>query len=142
MPTPSNQDDVFSTPATSRKGLALFSSKGLMSPAETPSPQRFQNISTDESDLGTKILDSLQGLYVPLPDEAISAVKGICQTFTLKMQGIAKGRDISRMAIKAKDNKILELQADVAALEAERETNRAVIRHLRREMGPATEKSP
>ena len=40
-------------------------------------------------------------------------------------------RDISRLAIKAKDAKIAEMQMKIDRLEAELETERAVVRHLR-----------
>ena len=73
-------------------------------------------------------------MHVDLDMEAITVIKAICNRQMLKMQGIAKGRDISRQVIKTKEAKIAELQGKIAGLEAERETNRAVIRHLRRDM--------
>lgn len=48
------------------------------------------------------------------------------------MAGIAKGREAVRLSVKAKDAKIAELQARIGLLEAERETDRAMIGHLRR----------
>ena len=112
-----------------------------MSPVSTPTPQRFRSTPTENTEVGTKILEGLQELYVPLPDEAIAVVKGICHTFTRRAQGIAKGRDISRRAIRAQDDKIVELQENIAMLEAEREADRAVIRHLRMEIETAKGKS-
>jgi hypothetical protein len=40
-------------------------------------------------------------------------------------------RDISRLALKAKDAKIVELSRRLDTLEAELETERAIVRHLR-----------
>ena len=40
-------------------------------------------------------------------------------------------RDISRLALKAKDAKIVELSRRADTLEAELETERAIVRHLR-----------
>ncbi|KAL9119150.1 MAG: hypothetical protein Q9187_004299 [Circinaria calcarea] len=130
LPTPFDSDDVFSTPSTGPRHKNLFPT-GLMSP-ETPTHPRYKSIPTEDSELGTEILDNLRDLHIPLTEESIAVVRGICGKFTLKTQGIAKGRDISRMAIKSKEAKILELQGKITVLEAERETNRAVIRHLRK----------
>lgn len=130
LTTPSS-DDVFTTPATGLHGNNLFSA-GLITPAETPTTSRFNEIPLDrDSDLATEILATLSSIAVD--GETRDAVKTVCNRYALRTQGIAKGRDISRLAIKAKDGKIAELQARIAALEAERETNRAVIRHLRRD---------
>ena len=130
----SDKDDVFTTPSTGLNCRGLFSASGLPSPADTPTPQRFKDMRPESSELATEVLDGLRGLHIDLSVEAVAFLKGICHKQTLKTQGIAKGRDISRMAIKAKDLRIAELQIKIAALEAERETNRAVIRHLRRDM--------
>jgi hypothetical protein len=40
-------------------------------------------------------------------------------------------REISRLALKARDAKIAELQRRIDTLEAELETERAIVRHLR-----------
>ena len=130
----SDKDDVFTTPSTELVGRRLFSTMGLPSPADTPTPQRFKDMRPESLELATEVLDGLRDLHIDLSVEAVSFLKEICYKQTLRTQGIAKGRDISRMAIKAKDLQIAELQSKIAALEAERETNRAVIRHLRRDM--------
>jgi hypothetical protein len=129
-----DSDDVFTTPTTGLKGRNLFSTTGLPSPAVTPSPHRFKDIRAESSELATEILNSLRDSGVEVPTIAIASVKDICSRYNLKTQGIARGRDISRMAIKTKDGQIAELQHRIAALEAERETNKAVVRHLRRDM--------
>lgn len=139
--------DVFTTPPTSRQ-LFPDRSTGLFSPNESPTPVRFKDalpITTfsslrpssppDDPLQSDEILMALKNLQIGLSSEAITAVKDICSRHNLKTQGIAKGRDISRMAIKTKDLKILDLQRKISALEAERETSRAVIRHLKKEFG-------
>ena len=130
----SDNDDVFTTPSTGLNGRHLFSTAGLPSPADTPTSQRFKDMRPESSELATEVLDGLRDLHMDLSVEAVAFLKELCHKQMLKMQGIAKGREISRMAIKAKDLRIADLQSKIAALEAERETNRAVIRHLRREM--------
>lgn len=131
LATPAS-DDVFTTPATGLHGKNLFSA-GLISPAETPTPSRFKEIALGgDSELATEVLAALSSMAIDA--ETRDAIKTVCNKHALRTQGIAKGRDVSRLAIKSKDVKIAELQARIAALEAERETNRAVIRHLRRDM--------
>ena len=131
LATPAS-DDVFTTPFTGPPSKNLFPT-GLISPAETPTPSRFKDISIGgDSELAAEVLAALSSIAVD--GDTRDAVKTVCNKHALKTQGIAKGRDISRLAIKTKDGKIAELQARIAALEAERETNRAVIRHLRRDM--------
>ena len=131
LATPAS-DDVFTTPSTGLQGKTLFSA-GLISPVETPTFNRFKDIPLcGDSELTTGVLAALA--CVAVDSETRDAVKFVCNQHALRTQGIAKGRDISRLAIKTKDGKIAELQARIAALEAERETNRAVIRHLRRDM--------
>ena len=135
LPTPTmDSDDVFTTPTTGLKGRSLFPTVGLPSPAVTPSPHRFKDIPTENFELATEVLNNLRDLRVELTIDAVTSLKELCNRHTLKTQGIAKGRDISRMAIKTKDAQIAELQNKISALEAERETNKAVIRHLRRDM--------
>ncbi|MCJ1480243.1 hypothetical protein MMC06_000398 [Schaereria dolodes] len=135
-------DDVFKTPSTGPRGRNLFSTAGLLSPVETPTPFRFKDIPSEETELNTEILDGLRSLHIQLPEEAVEVIKRTCNKQSLKMQGIAKGRDISRAAIKTKDGKIAELQNKIAALEAEREMNKAVIRHLRRDIEMTERKPP
>ena len=45
-----------------------------------------------------------------------------------------KGRDITRVALKAKDAKIAELQQKITALEKEREMDKSIIRHFKSDM--------
>lgn len=123
---PSPGDDVFATPGTSNK-------LGLPSPAETPTPGRYKNEggSAQDSDLATSTLTLLNSKAVHLEKEVEAELVGLLNRHDLKTQGIVKGRDISRLAIKAKNKKISELQARIAGLEAERETQKAVIGHLK-----------
>ncbi|KAI9874097.1 MAG: hypothetical protein M1830_009292 [Pleopsidium flavum] len=145
-PTPS-PEDAFTTPSTGLRGMDLFSTgsaAGLLSPAETPTPQRFKdaiiNGSGEKFELVKDVIQTLQESFVHMDETAREAIKTVLTKHALKAQGIAKGRDISRLAIKSKDAKITELQGRIADLEAERETNRAVIRHLRRDMEAARKK--
>jgi hypothetical protein len=79
--------------------------------------------------LTNEVLAALSDTRVP--EDVLATLRGTLSKHDLKFQGVVKGRDISRLALKAKDAKIVELQARVASLEAERELDRGVIRSLR-----------
>jgi hypothetical protein len=81
------------------------------------------------STLTNEVLAALTDTRVP--EDVLTTLRGTLSKHDLKFQGVVKGRDISRLALKAKDAKIVELQARVASLEAERELDRGVIRSLR-----------
>jgi len=136
-PTPSTGaagGDVFTTPSTN-KGKGLFANAILPSPAETPTPIRYRDIPpTQDSELASEVLKSLESHDVSLPVDSRDAVKSICNKHVLYTKGIMKGRDVSRAMVRRKDERIAELQGEIEGLKAERETNRAVIRHLRRDM--------
>jgi len=83
----------------------------------------------DTSSLTNEALAALS--HTRMPDDVLNTLRGILSKHDLKFQGVVKGRDISRLALKAKEAKIAELQARVASLEAERELDRGVIRSLR-----------
>ena len=127
--------DIFTTPATGSHGKGLFASGALPSPAETPTPIRYKDIPpTQESELASEVLSALQVHNASMSSEARETLKNICNKHVLYTRGIIKGRDVSRAIAKSKDKQLVELQGEIEALKAERETNRAVIRHLRRDM--------
>jgi hypothetical protein len=102
--------------------------------AKSPSPpNRYRdalaNPADSSSSLTNEALATLAGTSIP--PSVLSNLRGILSKHDLKTQGIVKGRDISRLALKAKEAKIVELQARIASLEAEKEVDRSVIRGLR-----------
>lgn len=137
-PTPSSgmkDGDLFTAPATNPSGRGLFTKGALASPAETPTPIRYKDIPpSHDSELASEILNTLQTHNVSLPLEARNAVKNVCNKHVLYTRGVMKGRDVSRAMVKTKEERITELQVEIDGLKTERETNRAVIRHLRRDM--------
>jgi hypothetical protein len=103
--------------------------------ATTPSPptrykDAFINPADSTSALTAEALSALSG--VNIPSEALLNLRSVLSRHDLKAQGVIKGRDISRLALKAKDAKIAELQARIASLEADREVERAVGNMRRR----------
>ncbi|KAL8796932.1 MAG: hypothetical protein Q9195_000703 [Heterodermia aff. obscurata] len=137
-PTPvskSKGDDVFTTPANGTGGKRLFTTTGA---EETPTPVRFKDVApsaTADASLATEILKILKSAHVPIPPNTLDDIRDICNKQSLFTHGVIRGRDISRSLISKKDEKIVELQNNIEALHSERETSRAVIRHLRRELG-------
>ncbi len=127
---PSHGDDVFATPSTSNR------SNGLLSPTQTPAQasSRLENTqSLSKSDLATNALKVLA--HISLNAAVEEQLVALLDRHDLRTQGIIKGREITRLAIQAKDKKIAELQARIAGLEAERETSRTVIAHLKQDIG-------
>lgn len=115
-PTPTLQAMTRNTQAKSSSTQGRYTD-ALLNPADST------------SSLTNEALTALSGTSVT--DEVLTALRRILSKHDLKSQGVVKGRDISRLALKAKEAKIVELQARVASLEAERELDRGVIRSLR-----------
>lgn len=87
-----------------------------------------------DSELTSDVLRVLQDSKILIDSNVKAELKTLCDRHALSTRGILKGRDISRATVNTKNAQISELQENIAALQAERETNRAVIRHLRRDM--------
>ncbi|KAL8775926.1 MAG: hypothetical protein Q9203_002481 [Teloschistes exilis] len=132
-------DDVFVTPSTSSRTTNGLSTSGLVTPsttADTPTPRRFKDPfqSGQDSELTSEVLKTLQKHGVIANADARAELKAVCDKHSLSAGGVLRGRDISRAMVNTKNEKISELQETIAALQAERETSRAMIRHLRRDM--------
>ncbi|KAL9009845.1 MAG: hypothetical protein Q9173_005159 [Seirophora scorigena] len=137
-PTPPDTDgDVFVTPSTGlkRNGF-LVPGQALSSPSDTPTPRRFKDVlqTGQDSKLASEILKILQEAKVSITSDVKAELQTVCDRHALSTRGILKGRDISRTMVNTKNAEISELQETIAALQAERETNRAIIRHLRQDM--------
>ncbi|KAI4175214.1 MAG: hypothetical protein LQ343_001750 [Gyalolechia ehrenbergii] len=138
-PTPPDPGgDIFVTPNTGvKRDGPLISAQTLSSPVDTPTPGRFKDAlqASQDSELTSEILKVLQDSKVLVNSDVKAALKAVCDKHSLSTRGIMKGRDMSRAMVTAKNGKISELQETITTLQAERDTNRAVIRHLRRDMG-------
>ncbi|KAF2196978.1 hypothetical protein GQ43DRAFT_425525 [Delitschia confertaspora ATCC 74209] len=109
------------------------STRNLASLNATPTPARFKEGSTGglEHGLLRDVFNLLDERNVTLNDETQTSLKQLLTMHSLRTQGVAKGREIARLAIKAKDAKLTELQHCVNTLEAELEAERALVQHLR-----------
>lgn len=112
----------------------LQSSSSTLRPPDSPSPQaRYKDALVDPADSGSSLTNEVLAYLASsrLPPEKMSTLRTILSRHDLKAQGVAKGRDISRLALKAKQAKIVELQYKISRLEAEKEVDRGVIQKLR-----------
>ncbi|OBT66343.1 hypothetical protein VE03_04860 [Pseudogymnoascus sp. 23342-1-I1] len=154
-PTPvtnatSRAEDVFRTPTITRSqslGLDSASKRGLISPSASPTPNRrldFGSVAMTSAsasasasgsadyDITEEVLQLLEGQ--PIEDETITSLRQLLNRYALKNSGIEKGRDVTRLALKARDAKIEDLQQQVATLESKREMDKAIIRHFKDDM--------
>lgn len=133
-------DDIFTTPATTTTSRApnLFTNAQLPSPAETPTHQRVSDFSpgsNEDSDLTTEILNCLTSQqFSPMTSELTDRIRTIGNRHSRHTRGVTRGRDVSRAQIVRNNETIAQLRGDIAALQADRETNKAVIRLLTREL--------
>jgi len=81
--------------------------------------------------LSKELFAMLQERNVRLDDEVQSSLKQLLGKHSLRMQGVTRGRDVSRLTVKAKDAKIAELEHRVATLEAELAVERALVENLK-----------
>ncbi|KAL8709260.1 MAG: hypothetical protein Q9220_006003 [cf. Caloplaca sp. 1 TL-2023] len=130
-------EDVFATPFTGLRQNGLFmSGQATTSSTHTPTPMRSMDAvqTGQDSNLTTEVLKVLQDHKLLVNSDIRADLKGVCDRHSLAARGIMKGREISRAMVSTKATKIAELQENIASLHAERETSRAVIRHLRSDM--------
>ncbi|KAI4748230.1 hypothetical protein E4T50_01442 [Aureobasidium sp. EXF-12298] len=107
LPKHSGSPRLF-TPSTSKLVVAQ---QGALTPQVTPSPLRFRD-------------------PVTLPANLTSKLREVLTRHELRIQGVVKGREITRLALKAREAKVVELQATIASLEAERNVDHARIETL------------
>lgn len=149
-----DNDEVFLTPSTSN--ISFLNDAGAHSPPpKTPVAVRRQLFSQSEprpedsrtthpdTTASPLALDALT-ILSPVNSFLSPAIKndlvGLLNRQDLRTQGITKGREIARLAVKAKEGKIVELQQRIAALEAEKETSRVVIQHLKTDIANSPKK--
>lgn len=102
----------------------------------TPTPSRYTNaLSADSgaeiSEFAGQALKLLEGHNVMLSRKAQDDLVSLLNTHDLKTKGISRGRDISRIALKKKDEQIMRLNERVQSLESQKELDRAMINGLR-----------
>ncbi|KAE8349815.1 hypothetical protein BDV28DRAFT_160168 [Aspergillus coremiiformis] len=88
----------------------------------TPSPSKYRNALSGDfpgeaSELSLQALEILEMHHAVVPSKARGELTELLNKFDLKTKGIIRGRDISRIAIKRKDEQIVLLRERVAALD-------------------------
>lgn len=102
----------------------------------TPTPSRYTNaLSADSqgdiSEFASQALKLLEGYSVVLPRRAQNDLVSLLNAHELKTKGIVRGRDISRIALKKKDEQIMRLNERIQSLESQRELDRAMVSGLK-----------
>ena len=124
-------DDILTTPSTSHKSHTT----GLLSPSITPANRATQADErppeAEPSTLAIEALEILRNSNSQLSAQVENDLVELINKHDLRTQGIVRGRDITRLAVHAKDKRIAELQTRIQILEAEKETNRRVMTHLK-----------
>lgn len=132
LPTPKTGGNIFTTPTRTASISADF--LDMVSPATTPTPARFKDAAGAAGHLNglyNDVMGVLNAKKVHLAPEALSEVREVCSRFSRRAYGVEKGKEITQLALRARDAKIEELKRRIGTLEAELETERAVVRHLR-----------
>ncbi len=155
-PTPStgrnHQDDVFTTPSTTRLKGGMWDGNGrpgLISPSVTPTPARF--LSSNQPLEGSESISDLQDYDITkevmellkdqsLDEEVTTRLRQVLNKHALKTQGIIRGRDITRIALKTKESKVVELEQRIAELQNERELDKVIIKHFKSDMAQSLNK--
>lgn len=129
--TPSKPSALPQHPTSSKSVVAQHSA---LTPQVTPSPSRFHDPSADTSPvrftLKQDVFAALNDSSVTLPANFTAKLSEVLTRHELRTQGVIKGREITRLALKAREAKIIELQATIASLEAERDVDHARITRL------------
>lgn len=104
--------------------------------SSTPTPSKYRNAlsansGADTSDLAQQAMKILEGHGTVVPRRAMEELVSLLNRHDLKMKGITRGRDISRAAVKKKENEISILNERIATLEAQLEMGRTVLSGLR-----------
>jgi len=108
----------------------------------TPTPNRFRDATESHSNRGESThegFDITEEVMELLRDQHLDAdttlsLREILNKYALKAQGIAKGRDVTRLSLKSKAAKIAELQQRITALETEHEMDKVAIKHFKNDM--------
>jgi hypothetical protein len=157
LPTPATgqrDEDVFGTPATRRlrggmwDGNERSAKRPLLSPSVTPSPYKFKDALATPSSETPSSLEKRTGIDMHLSyditgdvmellkdqhidSEVETKLREMLSRHAMKISGIVKGRDITRVALKSKDSTISELRQKITTLESERDLSSAIIKQLK-----------
>ncbi|XHG09489.1 hypothetical protein AWENTII_012545 [Aspergillus wentii] len=118
---PSRPPPVSPEPSLASTPTRLSSSGTIFSPSS----------SADTPSLSRQVLSLLQSHKVVLPRAVQDELTALVDRHDLRTQGIVRGRDISRVSLRKRDEQIMKLNERIASLESQREMDRALIDGLR-----------
>lgn len=95
---------------------------------DTPTPIRFKDAGTD--DLVRDVFRVLQEANLRPSTHTETSLKTVLAKHLKSAEGYKRGRDVIRTTVKAKDAKITELSYRISTLEAELESEKAMVKHL------------
>ncbi|KAI9740385.1 MAG: hypothetical protein M1834_004965 [Cirrosporium novae-zelandiae] len=153
LATPSTSGDrQFYTPLSKKVDSVHLRSRGtepktgLISPAYTPTPSRFKDARlhspasktaapspSPPSDITKEIMNLLEAKHAFLLPSAEEALKNTLNKYSMKMEGVIRGREAARNALKEREAKIGGLVIQVSRLERERERLNGVVEGLKKE---------
>ena len=112
----------FGTPSTSR-APAIPSNVQASYPPTTPTPSRITCLPDDDGnyDITASVLSILHN--ASMPSATRQAIRQTLNSYALRVSGIERGRNITRVALKRKDEKIAELEQKIQQLQ-EREPDK------------------
>ncbi|KAK6000153.1 hypothetical protein QM012_004141 [Aureobasidium pullulans] len=129
--TPTKPSTLPQHPTSSNSSVAQHNA---LTPQVTPSASRFYDPSAEttslRSTLDQDVFAALDDSSIKLPTDLTAKLREVLTRHELRAQGVIKGREITWLALKARDAKIVELQATIASLEAERDVDRARVSRL------------
>jgi hypothetical protein len=115
-----------------------FSSIAPPGPSSTAAASVTVNCSTTDYSLTLEVLSLLDSQHVD--ETVLSDIRTLLNQNELKTAGIVKGRDITRAALKKKDEQIAELQQKIQVMASEREMDKSIIRHFKQDMADSVER--
>lgn len=146
LPWLNYEEEEATTPSKQRTELSALPTPSrtkpneVQDPATSPTMGRFRDaMRSPPADasvasartLSKEVFELLQANGVDLTGKMEGDLRAALNRHEMKLQGVIKGRDLVRTALKGKEGKIVELQGRVAGLEAEREVLRGALGRLR-----------
>jgi hypothetical protein len=137
-----SNSSILVTPSSTRSNRSIGSSRIPPSSAElcmTPTPTKYRDVISsanmpDMSDLAAEASAIMEQYDVVLPNKARDDLVELLNRHSLKLQGVNKGREVTRQALKKKedelakkDGEIRRLQEKITSLQAQKEMDQSII---------------
>ncbi|KAJ5766604.1 uncharacterized protein N7511_004220 [Penicillium nucicola] len=135
--SPPQTQSALATPFSSRSSRTEQFCPSSVELCMTPTPSKYSDVlyadsKYDMTDLSKSLLDVLDKHSVVLPSHAQKEMVSLLNQHDLRTKGISKGRDMSRMLLKKRDEEILRLKERISHLEAQKELDRSLIEATKR----------